>query len=240
MAGMPRRWTHAVAAVSCAAALVSVRIGAQADPGPYARIAMLRAHDGDTVDFEAGYIRHLDFHREARDAWTWYGWTVWAGERQRWFVYATFGHAAADLDRPVSPAEDERDNVSNVTPHAEFAGNAVYEFLPALSRGAPAPSPTPRLELTTVDVRPGVAHEFERAIAAAQPMLATETLWYRLVAGGSSPRFVRLRPFSSLAALIESQPQQALPAAAHELVARSTVEILNLRPTMSYRLPAAP
>ena len=73
------------------------------------------------MDFEAGYIRHLEFHRQARDAWTWYGWTVWAGERQRWFVYASFGHAAADLDRPVSPAEDERDNVTNVTPHAEFS-----------------------------------------------------------------------------------------------------------------------
>jgi hypothetical protein len=237
---MFRRWTRVVAAVSCAAVLVPARVVAQADPGPYARIAVLRPHDGHTVDFEAGYIRHLDFHREARDAWTWYGWTVWAGERQRWFVYATFGHAAAELDRQVSPAEDERDNVSNVTPHAEFAGNAVYEFLPALSRGAPAPTPTARLELTIVDVRPGAAVEFERAIAAAQGMLATETLWYRLVAGGTSPRFVRLRPFSSLASLIESQPHQAFPAAAHELVARSTVEILNLRPTMSYRLPAPP
>jgi hypothetical protein len=135
-------------------------------------------------------------------------------------------------------AEDERDNVSNVTPHAEFAGNALYHFLPALSRGESAPSPTPRVELTTVDLRPGTAAAFERAIAASQSMLASETLWYRLVAGGMSPRFIRLRPFSNLAALIESQSQPAFPAAAHELVARSTLEILNLRPTMSYGLPA--
>src|SRR2546422_5858116 len=105
------------------------------DRGPYARIAILRPHDGNTVDFEAGYIRHLEFHRQARDAWVWYGWTIWAGERQRWFVYATFGHSAASLDNPVGPAEDERDNVSNVTPHAQFLGNALYEYLPSLSRG---------------------------------------------------------------------------------------------------------
>ena len=226
------------AAVSCVAAVVSAQAGAQANAGPYARIAALRPHDGDTVDFEAGYIRHLDFHRQADDAWTWYGWTVWAGERQRWFVYASFGHSAADLDRSVAPAEDERDNVSNVTPHAEFAGNAIYEFLPELSRGSAAPSPTPRLELTTVDVRPGGTAAFERAIAAGQAALTGETLWYRLVAGGASPRFVRLRPFPSLAALIDAQPHQALPAAANDLIARSTVEILNMRPTMSYRLPA--
>jgi hypothetical protein len=56
-------------------------------------------------------------------------------ERQRWFVYASFGHTAAALDSPVVPADDERDNIINVVPHANFAGNAIFEFLPALSRG---------------------------------------------------------------------------------------------------------
>jgi hypothetical protein len=45
--------------------------------------------------------------------------------------YARFGHSAAGLDNPVPPAEDERDNVANVAPHAEFTGNALYEFLPS-------------------------------------------------------------------------------------------------------------
>src|SRR6185436_11251550 len=126
-----------------------------AQSGPYARIAILRPHDGDTVDFEAGYIRHLEWHRQAKDPWVWFGWTIWAGERQRSFVYATFGHSAASLDNPVPPAEDERDNVANVTPHAQFAGNALYEFLPELSRGDGEPQPTARLELTTVDLVPG-------------------------------------------------------------------------------------
>jgi hypothetical protein len=123
--------------------------------GPYARISVLRPHDGDTVDFEAGYIRHLDWHRQNKDTWTWYGWIVWAGERQRWFVYASFGHSAAALDSPISPADDERDNIVNVTPHAHFAGSALYEFLPALSRGTGTPQPTARLELTTVDLVAG-------------------------------------------------------------------------------------
>jgi hypothetical protein len=46
---------------------------AQTERGPYARIAILRPHDGHTVDFEAGYIRHLEWHRQARDTWVWYG-----------------------------------------------------------------------------------------------------------------------------------------------------------------------
>src|SRR5829696_3734080 len=173
------------------AALLPIRVGAQLEPGPYARIAVLRPHDGDTVDFEAGYIRHLEFHRQAEDPWTWYGWTVWAGDRQRWFVYATFGHAASSLDKPVSPADDERDNVSNVTPHAEFVSNALYEYLPSLSRGTGEPQPTARLELTTVDLVPGAMLAFEAALRAEHSPLHGETLWYRLVAGGTSPRYVR-------------------------------------------------
>jgi hypothetical protein len=55
----------------------------QSERGPYARIALLRPHDGATVDFESGYIRHLDWHRQAKDPFVWYGWTIWAGERQR-------------------------------------------------------------------------------------------------------------------------------------------------------------
>src|SRR5258708_6578970 len=95
--------------------MVAQTVGAQAVPptarGPYARIAVLRPHDGDTVDFEAGYIRHLEWHRQAPDPWVWYGWSIWAGERQRWFVYAAFGPSGGSLDPPVAPAEDERDNI---------------------------------------------------------------------------------------------------------------------------------
>jgi hypothetical protein len=230
---MRTRWLLGVAG----ALLPAFSFGqAEGERGPFARIAVLRPHDGDTVDFEAGYIRHLEYHRQARDAWTWYGWTVWAGERQRWFVYATFGHAAASLDKPVPPAEDERDNVSNVTPHAQFVGNALYEYLPALSRGTGEPQPTPRLELTTVDLVPGAAPAFEAALGAVQSALQGETLWYRMVAGGSAPRYVRMRPRASLAAILEGRNEQALPDTVNPLIAKTTVEILTLRPTMSYGL----
>jgi hypothetical protein len=210
---------------------------AQSERGPYARIAILRPHAGETVDFEAGYIRHLDWHRQAKDPWVWYGWTIWAGERQRWFVYATFGHSAASLDKPVAPADDERDNIANVTPHAQFLGNAVYEFLPALSRGSAVPAPTARLELTTVDLVQGAAPAFEEVLAAERSTLQGETLWYRMIAGGEAPRYVRLRPRASLSAILDARNEQALPAKVSFLVATTTIEILNLRPAMSYGLP---
>ena len=211
---------------------------AQNKRGAYARIAFLRPHDGRTVDFEAGYTRHLQWHKQARDAWVWYGWNVSIGERQRWFVYATFGRSAASLDNPVSPAEDEQDSILNVIPHCEFTGAGLYEYLPTLSRGTGEPQPTARLEFTTVDLVPGAAKAFDAALSASQSTLQGETLWYRMVAGGAAPRYVRLRPRASLSAILDGRSEQALPDVADHLVAKTTVEILTLRPTMNFGLEA--
>lgn len=95
---------------------------AAAGHGPYARIAIMRPLDGHSVKWEEGYIRHLEWHRQAKDLFGWYSYSVWASsERQRWIIYATFGHTAAELSNPVSPAEDERDNLINVLPRAPRA-----------------------------------------------------------------------------------------------------------------------
>jgi len=207
---------------------------AQPEPrGPYARIAIMRALDGHSVEWEAGYIRHLEWHRQAKDPFAWYSYSVWAStEHQRWIIYATFGHTAAELSNPVSPAEDERDNLINVMPHAKFLGNAVYEFIPALSRGSGVPTPVPRVEYTTVELTPGSSKAFEAALAAEQSRLQGETLWYRMVLGGDMPRYVRLRPRASLAAILDERAGQVLPDNVNGLISRMTVEILNLRPTM--------
>ena len=206
------------------------------EPGRFARIALLRPHDGKTVDFESGYIRHLDWHRQAADAWTWYGWNITYGDRQRWFVYATFGHRIEDFDHSVAPADDERDNVLNVVPHAEFAGNALFEFLPALSRGTGVPTPAPRVEMTTYDVAAGTHTSFESALAAAQSTLTEETLWYRLVAGGPDTRYVRLRPRTSIASIVTSRIEPGSPKSVAAMITAARSEILTLRPTMSLGL----
>ena len=143
-----------------------------------------------------------------------------AGERHRWFIYATFGHSAASQDSAVAPAEDERDNILNVAPHVESMGNAVYEYLPGLSRGTGEPQPTARLELTTVDLVPGSAKAFEADLSAGQSTLEAETLWYRMVVGGAAPRYVRLRPRPSLAAVLYGRSEQALPDGVNPLIAR--------------------
>ena len=140
----------------------------------------------------------------------------------------------------MSPAEDERDNLLNVLPHAQFLGNWIYEFLPALSQGNGVPTPTLRAEYTTVDVNVGAGRAFEAALGAERPKLPGETLWYRLVVGGNTPRCVRLRPRASLAAILDERGDQTLPDQVNGLISKVTVETLNLRPNMLVNVAPVP
>jgi hypothetical protein len=90
-----------------------------------------------------------------------------------------------------------------------------------------------------VDLVPGAAKAFEAALSAEQSKLQGETLWYRMAAGGPAPRYVRLRPRPSLSAILDGGSEQALPDKVNNLIAKMTVEILTLRPTMSYNLSRA-
>jgi len=63
---MKHHWLWIIGAM--VPALLIAQTVPQTGRGPYARIAILRPHDGDTVDFEAGYIRHLEWHRQAKDS----------------------------------------------------------------------------------------------------------------------------------------------------------------------------
>src|SRR5262249_214710 len=47
--------------------------------GPYALIGIMRALDErHTVDLDAGYIRHLEWHRKVKDPFSWYSYLVLA------------------------------------------------------------------------------------------------------------------------------------------------------------------
>jgi len=240
------RWNGIVGAALLVSIAFPGRLIAQAAqtaqaPGPFARIAIMRALDGHGVEWEAGYIRHLEWHRQAKDTFGWYSYSVSSSaERQRWIIYATFGHTAAELSNPVSPAEDERDNLINVLPHAQFMGSGLYEFLPQLSRGNGVPTPALRAEYTTVELKYGAGKAFEAALTAEQSKLPGETLWYRLVVGGNVPCYVRLRPLASLSSILDERADQGLPEKVNGLVSKMTVETLNLRPNMLVNITPKP
>lgn len=211
-------------------------------PGPYALIGVMRALDErHSVDLEAGYIRHLEWHRRVKDPFGWYSYSISAStERQRSIIYATFGHTSAELSNPVSPAEDWRDASINLLPHIQFTGSGIYEFLPGLSRGNGVPTPTPLAEYAIVELNYGAGKAFEAVLSAEQSKLQGETLWYRLVQGGNLQQYIRLRPRASLASILDERADQALPDKVNGLISKMIVETLNLRPDMLVNVTPEP
>jgi hypothetical protein len=59
--------------------------------------------------FDAGYQKHLAWHRAHQDPLVWYGWTVTHGPRMGMFIDGTFGAPFAAFDQRVAPADDAKD-----------------------------------------------------------------------------------------------------------------------------------
>jgi hypothetical protein len=87
---------------------------------------------------------------------------------------------------------------------------------------------------------PRAGKAFEAALAAEQSKLRGETLWYRLVVGGNALCYVRLRPRTSLADILDERAGQAFPEKANGLISKMSVEVLNLRPNMLVNVTPEP
>ena len=86
----------------------------------------------------------------------------------------------------------------------------------------------------------GTGKAFEAALAAEQSKLQGETLWYRMVVGGETPRYVRLRPRATLAGILDERVDQALTDKVNGPISKMTVETLNLRPNMLVNVTPEP
>jgi hypothetical protein len=182
----------------------------------FARITVLTPRDQMHGQFEAGYKRHLQWHREHRDPWTWHGWTIVSGERFGTFIDGTFGHAAADFDAAVAPAEDAADNTGNVLPFATVATSAFYRARPDLGSAAADALTAPFATLVTI---PADARA-EAALREAK----IEGLCFELASGGRSGSYLLFVPARTLSATLTL----ALP------FENATVESLRYRPDMTY------
>lgn len=226
----------------CGAAALAAGLSAAAaepapQPGAYARMVVIQPKSGQAGAFEAGYQRHLAWHKGAGDRWTWFGWYFVLGDRLGQFMDGTFFHAAENFDHAVAPADDGADNGKNVTPYADFLSHGMYEHLPQASAGAPLPDRSPYLSMTTYFVAPGGADKFEALIQArrkAAPAGARYS-WYRLNVGGEAPQYVLLRPVPSFGAAATLKDWLAGVADSAGVVTRTRAELLHFAPQMSYQ-----
>ena len=179
---------------------------AQASTALAARMVTLKPKDGMQRQFEEGYKRHLEWHRQNKDKWTWYGWQVIAGDRLGYFVDGTFGHRWEEFDAAVAPAGDAADNALNVSPYADFLSLSHYLLRPEISRGnlLEDRAPSALIELLYYRLYPGKETEFESVLQKVHEAYGKEKqprryTWYKLVSGGEQPTYLLMLPLTKLA-----------------------------------------
>ena len=167
------------------------------DSGDAAHLFGYRAKPGMRARFDAGYRRHLEWHRAHRDPLVWYGWYVVDGPRAGMFVDGSFGAPFAAFDRRVDPEGDAADGAANVTAYADAAMRASYRLRRELSTGFPLErwQPSSTVQVFRYRLRPGMQARFEQALAVARERLraipdAPMHTWYEKVVGGALPGFM--------------------------------------------------
>ena len=174
--------------------------GAAEEPaGAIARVSWFRAKPGMEKQLEEGLKRHMSWHRGQRDPWAWLIFQVLSGEDTGGYVGGVFGRQWEDFDSPpVSGEEDTADAQANVRLYTEGSVVQFYEFLPAVSRPAPADQPTLYEELV-FELHYGKSADFLYAIGKFHQAIEktgwpAHYEWYELANGGSDPTFVLVLP----------------------------------------------
>jgi hypothetical protein len=143
----------------------------------------------DRASFEAGYRRHLDWHRTAGDSLTWFGWDVLVGSRPGVFVDGFFGAPFEALDVRVDPAGDQADATENVLAHADPVDRELVAIRRDLSTATPLEDSTPTVfvEVVWYEVAPGQIETFAGTLAGLRREASDRSLLpysvYERVAG---------------------------------------------------------
>jgi hypothetical protein len=154
-----------VAAISLLCSMTSRSRAGGAKKQSVSRIVVWQPKLGKEREFERGYQRHLEWHRQNHDTWRWYGWYVASGERDDYFLDGTFFHAWSDLDTPVAPAQDAADNELNVYPYGAVKSVATYETDPSLTHMQEAQLASPLITFYSIRVPADSPDQFETAMA---------------------------------------------------------------------------
>ena len=229
--------------ISCVSLLVisfSAFNLANAQTQSAARIVVIKPRAGMQREFEAGYKRHLEWHRQNKDTWTWYGWQIISGDRFGYFMDGTFDHNWTDFDRAVAPAEDAADNFLNVAPYGDFLSLSHYELVTAVNQGNLLERRTPStfIELVHYQLHPGTEAAFENAIRQMESRQAAAKgaprAWYKLVSGGPLPSYLLMIAVNKLSELGELGSDASLLRQVKASVKEMKSETLRYRSDLSY------
>ena len=167
------------------------------DTGDAAHLFGYTPKPGMEDPFDAGYQKHLAWHRAHQDPLVWYGWTVTHGPRMGMFIDGTFGAPFAAFDQRVAPADDAKDAERSFLLHGQPTFREAWRVRRDLSTGTPLEQwqPTPLVEVHLYKVKFGKSVQFEqiakRMRAAVDATGGKDACtWYQGVGGTGSPEYM--------------------------------------------------
>jgi hypothetical protein len=223
------------------------------------QVSYWKAKPGAGAAWAEGRKRHMDFHRQQKDGFSWHTWEIINGDRAGGFLTGTFDHYWKDFDgRDAFDVLDAADMAKTFDAATESSSSGFWIQMASASRAQPgATAPSKFSQLTHYYVRPADTPRFEDALETIKgeldkiswPMYSG---WYRLASGGDGPHYVLSTRRDSYAAFAppEKTLMQALTEAmgarkASELfetlrgsTERVYTEIIQYRPDLSYVAPA--
>ena len=172
---------------------------AQEGPGMLARAYYLNVSPGNMLAFEEAYAKHIDWHKQKNDDWTWETWQVTTGDSIGTYVLRTPGHHWADFDaNPELRKEDSRDYLNNVAKYVDSLSSNIEMVLPDVSRLPEGDGTAKMVAVYRMKVRYGYSEEFRHAIKKAHEAIVESEwpryyVWLSLVSGGEQPVFTLVR-----------------------------------------------
>jgi hypothetical protein len=144
------------------------------------------------ADFEAVLKRHMEWHRQQKDTWTYVTWQIMTGERSGHYFVASVGHDWKDFDDRAKFQEADDANVRvTLAPAVDSVNHAFYLYRADLSTPMQNDTgPAPYSEVITFFLKPGGWFpDMENAIkkvneAANKSNYPLHGNWYGLLNGG--------------------------------------------------------
>lgn len=106
---------------------------AKAQTNTVGHFSFWKPKQGKEEDFNAGYKKHLEWHKINGDKKNWYGWYFITGPRTDFFLDATLNHNWSEFDKPLKSSEDNTDVNLHVAPFGDYQYAQKMVYLPSLS-----------------------------------------------------------------------------------------------------------
>jgi len=156
---------------------------------------------GQIKQFEEGYKKHLEWHRDKKDQLVWYAWYVQTGSRLGLFIDGTFGTSFSDFDNRVDMPGDRKDFAETTAPFADINFRKVYQMKKEMSSGQllEERNPSNSIEVFYFIIQPGKEDQFEKIFSTLSEKFqdindGPNYTLYKLLSGGSHAEYMLMVP----------------------------------------------